>query len=79
MAVRPPRLLWLELKTERGRVSLEQDDWLERLRASGQEVYVIRLPRDWDFFTGLTARDPEQLALTSNSTAAVFVAADDRK
>jgi len=78
VAVRPPRCLWLELKTERGRVSPEQDDWLERLRASGQEAYVIRLPRDWHFFTELTARDPEQLTLT-NSTAAVFVAADDRR
>ena len=79
VAVRPPRVLWLELKTERGRVSPEQDDWLERLRTSGQEAYVIRLPRDWQFFTELTARDPEQLTLTSNSTAAVFVAADDRR
>jgi acetyl esterase/lipase len=79
VAVRPPRVLWLELKTERGRVSPEQTDWLERLRASGQEVHVIRLPRDWHLFTDLTAPEPEQLTLTSNSTAASFVAADDRR
>ncbi len=79
VANRPPRVLWLELKTERGRVSPEQKDWLERLRASGQEVHVLRLPRDWNFFIELTARDPEQLTLTSNSTAATYAPVNDRR
>ena len=79
VAVRPPRVLWLELKTERGRVSVEQNSWLDQLRASGQEAHVLRMPRDWDTFTALIAADPEQLTLTSNSTAATFAATDQRR
>ena len=79
VAVRPPRVLWLELKTERGRVSVEQNSWLDLLRASGQEAHVLRMPRDWSSFTALIAPDPEQLTLTSNSTAATFAATDQRR
>ena len=72
VAVRPPRVLWLELKAARGQVSPEQAAWLERLRASGQEAHVLKLPRDWPTFTALTAPEPEQLILTSSSTSATF-------
>jgi hypothetical protein len=40
--------LFAELKTERGKVSPEQQDWIDRLRHAGVEVYVWR-PSDWDF------------------------------
>ena len=76
VAVRDDRTLFLELKAERGRVSPEQQDWIARLTAAGQEAHVIRLPGDWDTFVALTARSPEQMTLTSNSTAAVLVAAE---
>ena len=44
---RPPELLVVELKTDRGRVRPEQRDWLDRLAACGVEVAVWR-PRDLD-------------------------------
>jgi hypothetical protein len=45
--VRPPRILFLELKTERGRLSTAQVDWMELLgRCTGVEAHVVR-PSDW--------------------------------
>ncbi len=44
---RPPRLLFIEAKSERGTASKAQLAWLYSLRAvPGIEVYVIK-PRDW--------------------------------
>lgn len=45
--VRRPRLVWVELKSDRGTLRPEQTVWLEELRASGQEVYLWR-PSDWE-------------------------------
>jgi hypothetical protein len=45
---RPPRLVLAELKSEKGKVTPAQDQWLELLgRCPGVEVYVWR-PSDWD-------------------------------
>jgi hypothetical protein len=44
--VRRPRVVWAELKSERGRLSPEQKAWIEELRASGQAVYIWR-PSSW--------------------------------
>ena len=44
--VRQGRLLFRELKTERGRVSPAQEVWLAHLVAVGQDAAVWR-PRDW--------------------------------
>ena len=45
--VRPPRLIFAELKTEKGRTSTAQKHWLETLRlVTNLEVYVWR-PSDW--------------------------------
>jgi hypothetical protein len=46
LLVRRPRLLWVELKAEDGTVSTDQQDWLDELRACGQECFVWR-PSDW--------------------------------
>ena len=40
------RVIYAEIKLERGRLSAEQDAWLEVLREAGQEVYVWK-PADW--------------------------------
>lgn len=45
--VRPPRLVFAELKSERGRPTPAQLAWLEDLRASGAETHLWR-PSDWD-------------------------------
>jgi hypothetical protein len=51
VAVRPkgnrsPRVLFVELKTDSGKVSKEQDDWIGDLLGAEAEAYVWR-PRDW--------------------------------
>jgi hypothetical protein len=46
--LRPPRLLFIELKSERGVVTPDQDGWLADLgRVPGAEAYVFR-PSQWD-------------------------------
>lgn len=40
------RVLWLEVKTDRGRIRPEQQIWLDALNAAGQEAWVVR-PADW--------------------------------
>ncbi len=45
--VRRPRVVWAELKAERGKTSDDQHAWLDDLRASGQRVYLWR-PSDWE-------------------------------
>lgn len=46
--VRPPRLVFAELKSDRGKLSAEQEAWLDDLRAvPGVEVYLWR-PADMD-------------------------------
>lgn len=41
------RLVMAELKTETGRVSTAQSDWLAALRDAGVETHLWR-PSDWD-------------------------------
>lgn len=43
--VRVPEILYVELKTDKGRLTKEQRAWLDALGACGQECYVWR-PRD---------------------------------
>jgi len=50
--VRPPRVVFAELKTERGRVTPAQEAWLALLRACpGVEAYLWR-PADWEALAG---------------------------
>jgi hypothetical protein len=46
--VRPPRIIFAELKTERGKTTQAQREWLTELARCPQcEVYLWR-PSDWD-------------------------------
>lgn len=40
------RVLWRELKADRGRLTAEQRAWISALAAAGEDVAVWR-PRDW--------------------------------
>lgn len=40
--VRPPEILFVEVKSELGTVEPEQEEWLGYLEACGQEVFVTR-------------------------------------
>lgn len=44
--VRPPRVLFVELKSAKGRLSPDQTQWLQDLEKSGLEVAIWR-PSDW--------------------------------
>lgn len=57
-AMRPPYLLWIELKTERGQLEPEQREFLDDLRACGQIVLHAR-PRDRERLFNVIAH-PEQ-------------------
>ena len=41
------RVLWVELKTGRGKATPEQERWLDSLRQAGQEVYLWK-PLAWE-------------------------------
>ena len=44
--VRPPRVLFVELKSDTGKLTDAQRVWLNQLSLCGQEFYVWR-PSDW--------------------------------
>lgn len=48
------RLVFVELKSERGKLRPAQVVFLDRLRQAGQEVYVWK-PSDWDTIEGVLA------------------------
>lgn len=50
--VRGPRLIFAELKTEKGKTSVYQEAWLRDLRGTAAEVYLWR-PGDWDRLVAL--------------------------
>ena len=54
---RGQRILALELKAERGRLSAAQEDWLAALRAAGVEAHVLR-PSQWDAAVEILQRVP---------------------
>lgn len=47
LLIRVPQIVVAELKTDKGRVTPEQSNWLERFRACGVEAYVWR-PKDYN-------------------------------
>lgn len=47
----PPRLIYAELKSNKGKLRPEQEIWIENLRACGQQVFVWR-PQDEEMVMG---------------------------
>lgn len=67
--VRPPELVIVELKTLKGRVRPEQQQWLDRLAACGVEVHVWR-PTDLDeVFARLVRRRQPPSGLQAGASA----------
>ena len=57
--LRPPRLIFAELKSEKGRVREYQEHWLNALRQVPQvETYLWR-PTDWDAALRILAADAQ--------------------
>ena len=44
--VKPPRLLFVELKREAGKIATAQQEWLDAIKDCGIETYVWR-PTQW--------------------------------
>ena len=53
--VKPPRLIFAELKSETGQLSAEQYFWLQGLVKCGQEVYLWK-PSDFEEITEMLRR-----------------------
>lgn len=51
------RVVWVELKTEEGRLEADQASWLDDLRLAGQEVYLWR-PSNWPWISGFLTAPP---------------------
>jgi len=45
--MRPPEILVLEVKREKGRLTPEQGEWIDGFRACGIEAHVVR-PSEWE-------------------------------
>jgi hypothetical protein len=43
---RPDRVMFIELKSEKGRLTVDQTQWLQVLEKAGQEVHIWR-PQQW--------------------------------
>jgi hypothetical protein len=56
---KPGRLLFAELKSDTGKLSDKQREWLEVLNAAGAEVYTWR-PADWDGIIEILRRKPKE-------------------
>jgi len=54
--VRPPRVIFVELKSDSGKLSPDQVDWLTKLRTSSVEAYCW-CPSDWDTVYMTLAKD----------------------
>lgn len=55
VCIKPPRLLFVELKSNAGTVRTDQQEMLDLLGGCPVEVYVVR-PRDWDGFEEVLRR-----------------------
>lgn len=55
--VRGPRMLVIELKTERGKVRPEQVDWLARLAEVREVTVMVARPSQWDAVLAQLRRD----------------------
>jgi hypothetical protein len=61
--VRPPRLLFVELKSERGKLRAEQRDWLDTLRLLPQAEVHVWTPAEWEELVRvLTGSAPREAA-----------------
>jgi len=61
--VRPPRLIFAELKSESGKVKPHQTEWLDVLRLLPQTEVFVWQPSDWDALVEvLTGSSPRKAA-----------------
>ena len=66
---REGRLIFIEVKSERGKLSLEQSEWLEVLKATGKCETFLLYPSDFDIIVkilGEGATNEELQALRAN-------------
>jgi len=59
--VRPPELIFAELKAEKGRTTPEQEAWLEDLATVASETAVLTRAVEREYLIGETLPDPLQV------------------
>ena len=62
--VRPPRIIFAELKSERGRLTPAQQEWIERLKRCGLEVHVWR-PSQLHIIAAVLSRRQDDAAVSA--------------
>ena len=63
--VKPNRLIFAELKREKGKLTDSQREWLKALEEAGAECYVW-YPHQWDEIAEILRRKPEGISLEVN-------------
>lgn len=58
------KVIVAELKSEKGKPSAEQVEWLDRFRAAGCEAYLWK-PEDWDDLVAILTAEPPPLSTKS--------------
>jgi hypothetical protein len=56
---KPGRLIFIELKSEKGKLSDKQREWLDVLEAAGAETYVFR-PSQFEEVVAILRREKEE-------------------
>jgi NADH:ubiquinone oxidoreductase subunit len=55
---RQQRIVFIELKTEKGKLTPSQEEWIHDLKAAGQEAYMFR-PSDWEKVAKILQHKPD--------------------
>jgi VRR-NUC domain len=79
IALKPgKRALVLEVKTEHGRVSVDQRNWISWFRAAGIKAEIVR-PSDWPEVSKWIIRDDLQTESTPSTIKAILATEITRK
>jgi hypothetical protein len=76
------RVIFAELKRQKGKTTPLQDEWLDALRKAGSEVYLWRpsdLPEIAKILARRITRQPEQTAVGSSNESAIPAALEEAK
>jgi len=74
---KPGRLVFIELKSEKGKVSDKQQEWLDTLEAAGAEAYVFR-PSQFDELVEILRNKPRSCAALKRREARVMERSNPR-
>ena len=74
--IRPPRLIFAELKREKGKLTESQEEWAELLKACPGVEYYIWKPSDIEQIAGILIREDKVKIINDNTVEIVNVICD---